>query len=161
MSEPISILQVVLTSSVVAGIVSAFVSIWTTQRKISIGNITQERKNWREKVRDKSLEVHDAFIERDEKKLQQLRLEFSLILNPTDDEDKEIIKSIHLPEQSKEEELALEFSKRVSLLLKHDWDRVKLEVGFIFCRVKCINKICEWPFKKVERTKYSSLDSTR
>jgi len=156
MSEPISALQIVLTSSVVAGVVSAFVSIWTTQRKISIENITQERTKWREKVRDKSLEVHNAFIDRDEKKLQQLRLEFSLILNPEDGEDKRIIESIRLPEQGKETELSLEFSKRVSLLLKHDWERVKLEAGAIFCRIKYINKVCEYFFEKAKRTNYSN-----
>jgi len=156
MPEPISVLKIVLTSSVVAGIVSAFVSTWTSQRKISIENITQERTKWREKIRDKSLEVHNAFVDRDKKKLQQLKLEFSLILNPEDDEDKGIIGSIHLPEQGKEEELSMEFSKRVSLLLKHDWERVKLEAGSIFCRIKYINKACKWLFKKAERKKYSS-----
>ena len=51
MSEPLSTFQIVLTSSVIAGIVSAFVVTWTNQRKISIENITKERKDWRNKVR--------------------------------------------------------------------------------------------------------------
>lgn len=157
MSEPISIEQIVLTSSVVAGVVSAFVSIWITQRKISIENITKERKSWRETIRAKSSEVHDALIACDEKKLQQLRLEFSLILNPKDDDDKEILKCICLPEQGQAEELSLEFSKRVSLLLKHDWDRVKLEAGSTICRIRCINIICKCLLEKVKRTNYSEI----
>jgi hypothetical protein len=156
MPEPVSVLEIVLASSVVAGMVSAFVSTWTSQRKISIENITQERTKWREIIRAKSLEAHNAFIDKDKKKLSQLKLEFSLILNPKDDEDNGIIESIRLPEDGKEEELSLEFSKRVSLLLKHDWERVKLEAGSIFLRIKIINIVCKLLLKKAKREHYSA-----
>lgn len=158
MSESIPTLQIVLTSSVIVVVISAFVSVWIAQITISIENITQERTKWREKVRKKALEVHDALIERNGKKLQQLRLEFKVILNPEDQEDECIIKAIRLPDlpEERENSLSLEFSKRVSLLLKHDWERAKLEAGSIFCRIKCINKLCEWLFKKAERIKYKA-----
>ena len=32
------------------------------------------------------------------------------------------------------ENRADEFARRISLLLKHDWERVKLEAGFFLCR---------------------------
>ena len=38
-----------LTSTVIAAIVAAAVAFWTAQRKISIENITQDRRAWREK----------------------------------------------------------------------------------------------------------------
>ena len=53
--EPIEYIKIIFTSSVVAGLVAAFVTIWTTQIKISIENITQERAKWRAKVREKTL----------------------------------------------------------------------------------------------------------
>lgn len=100
MSKPLSTLQIILTSSVVAGAVSAFVTTWTAQRKISIENITKERKEWREKVRDKSLAVHNAIMDRKDNELKQLKVEFTLILNPKeshDNDDLKIIECIKLP----------------------------------------------------------------
>jgi len=148
-------LKIIFTSSVVAGLVAAFVSIWTTQIKISIENITQERAKWRAKVREKALEVHNAIVSREEEKLQQLKVEFSVILNPSDAEDILIIKSIKLPNPGEELKQSDEFSKRIALLLKHDWERVKLEAGSIFCRLKFLNKICKCILQPPpEREKY-------
>lgn len=156
MSNSISIFQIVLTSSVVAGVVSAFVSIWSTQRKISIENITKERKEWREKVRVKTLEVHNALVGRNDDELKRLKVEFTLILNPTvssDNDDLSIIKCIKLPKEGNEINCSDEFSKKVSYLLKHDWERSKLEAGSFFCRLKHFNTICNYLFIKLAREK--------
>lgn len=48
------------------------------------------------------------------------------ILNPKDEDDGAIISCISLPEEGKELERAEEFAERVALLLKHDWECVKL-----------------------------------
>ena len=137
-------LKIILTSSVVAGLVAAFVAIWTTQVKISIENITQERAKWRNKVRDKALEVHNAIVDKDEKKIGQLKVEFSVILNPSDEQDILIIESIKIPETGEGLKQSDEFSKRIAFLLKHDWERAKLEAGSIFCRLKFVNYICKF-----------------
>ena len=158
MSEPLSTLQIVLTSSVIAGIVSAFVATWTNQRKISIENITKERKDWRNKVREKSLAVHNALIARNDEELKKLKIEFTLILNPIEsqeNDDTKIIECISLPTEGNEIELSSEFSKRVAYLLKHDWDRSKLEAGSLFCRLKYANKLCSYIFKEPTREKYN------
>ena len=136
-------LKIILTSSVVAGLVAAFVAIWTTQVKISIENITQERAKWRNKVREKALEVHNAIVKKEEEKIRQLKVEFSVILNPSDVEDNLIIESIKIPATGDELKQSDEFSKRIAMLLKHDWERAKLEAGSIFCRLKFFNKICK------------------
>ena len=156
MAEPLSTLQIVLTSSVVAGVVSAFVSTWTAQRKISIENITKERKEWRKKIRVKSLEVHNALVGKNDDDLKRLKVEFTLILNPTisnDNYDIKIIEYIKLPDDGKEIDCSDEFTKQVSYLLKHDWDRSKLEAGSLICRLRCINKLCNLIFKKAKRLK--------
>jgi hypothetical protein len=153
-AESQSILGIVLTSSVIAGIVSAFVSTWTNQRKISIENITKERKDWREKVRTKSLEVHNALVGKKDDELKRLKVEFTLILNPedsTDNYDKKIIECIKLPDDGKEIECSDEFLKQVSYLLKHDWERSKLEAGSLICRLKYLNKLCDSIFEKPKR----------
>lgn len=145
---------VILTSTVLAAIVAAIVAVWTAQRKISIENITQDRRAWREKVREKALSVHDSLVSRDQKSLDKLRAEFRAILNPMDGDDKAIISCISLPEEGKELERAEEFAERVALLLKHDWERVKLEAGPFVMRVKCVRELIGAILYKPSREKY-------
>jgi len=88
--------------------------------------------------------------------IKKLKVEFTLILNPERSEenyDREIIECIKLPEEGKEIESSDEFSKKVSFLLKHDWERVKLEAGSFFCRLRYINKLCEHIFVNPTREK--------
>jgi len=136
--------------SVYTAIVSAFVAAWTAQRKISIENITQDRRVWREKVRDKALSVHDSLISRNQKSLDKLRAEFRAILNPMDKEDQDIIKCIYLPENGKELERAEQFAERIALLLKHDWQRAKWEAGPFIKRVMGVRAFFEPKRKKYD-----------
>lgn len=145
---------VILTSTVIAAIVAGLVAAWTAQQKIGIENITQDRRSWREKVRVKSLTVHDVIMSRDKESLDKLRVEFRAILNPEDEDDGVIISCISLPEDGKELERAEEFAERIALLLKHDWERVKLEAGPLVMRVKVVR---DWIGKithKPARAKY-------
>ena len=154
MSESLSTFQIVLTSSVIASVVSAFVATWTNQRKISIENITKERKAWREKVRKKSLAVHNALMERNDEELRKLKVEFTLMLNPEEskqNDDIKILECIKLPKEGDRISCSNEFSKRVAYLLKHDWERSKLEAGSLFCRLKYVNKLCCYLFAELER----------
>jgi len=123
------------TSTVVAAVVAALVALWTVHRKISIENVTQDRKAWREKVRKTSLCVHDAIMSRKDDELNRLRAEFTCMLNPLDAEDNAIISCISSPIKGEELKRAEEFADRVALLLKHDWERGKLEAGAFLMRV--------------------------
>lgn len=147
-------METILTSTVIAAIVAAIVAVWTAQRKISIKNITQDRRAWREKIREKALSVHDALISRNQESLNRLRIEFRTILNPIDDDDNEIVKCIALPEEGKELERAEEFAKRIALLLKHDWERVKLEAGPFIMKVKYVRDCIDTKLYKPDRVKY-------
>lgn len=143
-----------LTSTVIAAIVAAAVAFWTAQRKISIENITQDRRAWREKIRNNALSVHDALISRDEKSLNKHRAEFAALLNPNDIDDREIVGSIKLPVEGRENECADEFSERIALLLKHDWERVKLEAGPFFMRIKGVRLLLSKIIYQPDREKY-------
>lgn len=124
-----------LSSSVVGGLVAGFVALRSGERKIQIENVTQERAKWREKIRVKSVEVHQAAIENDLAKINEVHLEFSLNLNPFDQEDKGILAVIAaLKNRDTLEEKMAEFSDRVALLLKHDWERAKHEARPWFFR---------------------------
>lgn len=123
----------VASSSVVAGIVAGLVSLRTNARSIKIANVTSERTKWRDRVRDRALEVHKAISEG--KDLAELHLEMALILNPLDHEDRAILHLLEKPVAQESREATLkEFTERVSLLIKHDWERAKWESSSIFSR---------------------------
>lgn len=120
--------NLILSSSVLAGLVAGLVALRSGERKIQIENVTQERAKWRSKIRDLSLAVHQATTSRNSGRLGELVLEFSLILNPIDEEDKAIPDLIYrLADSHDTSELLLELRERISLLLKHDWERAKHE----------------------------------
>lgn len=140
-----------LSSSVVGGLVAGFVALRSGERKIQIENVTQERAKWREKIRVKSAEVHQAAVENDLTKINQAHLEFSLNLNPFDQEDNDILAAIvALKNHDTLEEKMAEFSGRVALLLKHDWERAKHEAKPWFFR-------CHPP----KRTTYAEFKNQR
>lgn len=128
--------KVILTSSVISAVVAAFVATWNADRKISIENITKERAKWREDIRKKTAAVHDAIIEKNDKDLQRLKVEFSVMLNPSDPEDNAILQSIKVANDGEELKQSEEFSRRIALLLKHDWERAKFESSPIFSCIK-------------------------
>lgn len=130
-------ISLVLSSSVLAGLVAGLVALRSGERKIQIENVTQERAKWRSKIRELSLAVHQATTSRNSARLGELVMEFSLLLNPIDGEDKVIPDLIYnLANSQDPSELLLEFRERITLLLKHDWERAKHESFSWFLRNK-------------------------
>ncbi len=116
------------SSTVVAALLTAFVALQSSERRIKIENVTSERARWREKVRDKALQVHQAAVAIQSERLSELRLEFTVILNPFDEDDLEILSAIDsLRTADSKEELLHAFALQIALLLKHDWERAKEE----------------------------------
>ena len=121
-------LSTVLASGVVAGLVAGLVTLRTAERKIVIENITQQRRAWREKVRSKAIEVVQAFDKKETVKLRELYVGFQVILNPEDPNDNDILDSLWaMLSENASNHLVIEFSEKLSLLLKHDWERAKRE----------------------------------
>lgn len=124
-----------LLFAIIGAIIGAISAQSIVQRRIQMENVTQHRKKWRKEIRDLVLKVHDVIMENEQserrtQELQKYQNIFRTQLNPYDPEDNEIIEVIgracNHTENAKE--LAKEFGKRVSILLKHDWDRSKEEV---------------------------------
>ncbi len=125
-----TLLGSLVSSAVVAATISAFVSLRTTARNINVEHVTRERAKWRDKVRDKALQVHQAIALDNASRLAELHMEFSLIVNPFDAEDRQILSLIQPVADATTKQSALaQFEDRVALLLKHDWDRAKLEAA--------------------------------
>ena len=110
------------------------VLVWLVgQHRILAEHVTRERAKWRKKIRKKALEVHDALMldSRSERDLLRLQMQFRLLLSPLDKRDREILCCITSERIEKDAVTqAKKFAYRVSRLLKHDWERAKLEAGF-------------------------------
>ena len=121
-------LSIILGSGVVAGLVAGLVTLRTSERKIAIEHITKQREIWRDKVRTKSLDVTTAIESKSLSRLCELYTEFSHLLNPTDAMDIAILDLLkEFKGNNLDSEKHIEFIERVSLLLKHDWQRAKQE----------------------------------
>lgn len=119
---------VALISAITAAFFAARAAVNNSERKILIENITQERAKWREKVRARALEVHKAAVKKDTVWLKELKLSFAISLNPLDEQDNLIIELIDkLKDETDQEAKLSDFSARIALLLKHDWERAKNE----------------------------------
>lgn len=122
------VIPLILGSSFLAGVVGSWMTAQIANRKIEIENITQERAKWREKIRENAIEVSKSILEGNEEELSRLRSKFMLLLNPLDKEDNGIIASIQIANEGQDpKSIEKEFTQRVSLLLKHDWERAKFE----------------------------------
>jgi len=158
-------------SAGLAAVVAGFVSLRNAARTIKAECVTKERGKWRDRVPRLALQVHKAATAKDTTRLAELVLEFRLVvLNPNDPEDVEIWHTIESL-IDKPERLP-EFCLRVSLLLKHDWERAKWETQTLFgtlCAVCCkgvkmrsfgrvlLKKICCEP----KRTSYDEFQKDR
>jgi hypothetical protein len=128
---------IILGAGVVAGLVAGSVTLRTSERKIAMEHITKQREIWRGKIRTKSLNVTTSIENNSLSRLSELHTEFFHLLNPTDPMDIKILDLLkEFKKNNIDETKHLEFIERVSLLLKHDWQRAKREAKpwFFFTR---------------------------
>ena len=125
-----SVKQIVMASPApwIVGLISACLVWFAAQRRTFTENVTRERAEWRKEIRAKAKEVCDVMTREDQKDtrerdIHRLQNEFRALLNPMDRDDQDILQSIRLPCSDNEREHAQSFMKRISLLLKHDWQR--------------------------------------
>jgi hypothetical protein len=138
------VLEPTIVAAFVSGVISliglslsAFVALRTNDRQIQIENITKERAKWRDKIRKMSIQAHQAWASGNTEKIKEIRLNFTLNLNPFHGEDAAILESIDKLSGKKDDLEIEEFSDRVSLLLKHDWERAKFEAKSWNARFFC------------------------
>jgi hypothetical protein len=104
------------------------VALRTNERNIQIENITKERAKWRNKIRRDANSACAPSAMKEGAEFEKLRMAFSLNLNPLDVEDNGIMECLEkFPNEYSKNEALKEFTIRLSLLLKHDWERAKYE----------------------------------
>lgn len=125
--------EILLSSAVIAALVSGVVAIITNIRNSKLKYITEERQKWRENMRNVVPKILSS-IDWKERKflLEQLRLG----LNPRDTEDQEIIKIIDESLKSYPYEISKsdngKFRNLIQNLLKYEWEKAKYEAGLSF-----------------------------
>jgi hypothetical protein len=124
---------------VVAGWLASFLSLRKDERSIEIEQVTTERAKWRDNMRQITKEIAAVYFENKESpvpgKVAGLRGTLATSINPKDDEDDKRILS-HFDELFTGNKSDLDvFSKRIALLLKHDWERVKWDCKPIYIKL--------------------------
>lgn len=123
------VLWLITTSA--AAIIGGFVTLRVTARNIKVQHITGERTKWRDKIRRIAYHVHAAAMAKEKRaeRLSTLLLQMKLNLNPEDEMDQKILDTIKrlIAAGDATEQVLKEFGYRVALLLKHDWERGKIE----------------------------------
>lgn len=123
--EPLSIF---LSSSVIAALVAALVSLRTNERNIHIENVTQERAKWRNSMRSLADSIIQSAQEDNSTRIGVHCSQLALNVNPFDKEDISLIRAAEKLATSDDKAAQIrEFTERMSLLLKHDWERAKRE----------------------------------
>jgi hypothetical protein len=114
----------------VSGWIASFVAFRKDERAVQLEQVTKERAKWRDNMRKLCEEIAAAHAETgaspSSPKIASLRARLATSINPKDKADIGILEHYdHL--FSGEWKDAKLFTRRISLLLKHDWERVKWE----------------------------------
>jgi hypothetical protein len=118
----------VLSSTVVAGLVAALVSLRSSERKIHVENVTQERAKWRKAMRELANALIKAAREGNTRDIELQCAQLVLNVNPFDAEDKALVEAARkLSGATELDGCVSELTDRMALLLKHDWERAKRE----------------------------------
>ena len=125
----LALISAVLGSSVFAALLTHVFGKLQNDKKIKIENITKERKQWRDRLRVLIIELTIAFDNKNRRKVRSIESELITSLNPEDGDDIQIINMFPELYENWEEDKLREFSDRMSYLLKHDWERTKVEAS--------------------------------
>ncbi|ELA8137806.1 hypothetical protein ACEWBT_23810 [Vibrio parahaemolyticus] len=130
MKEILDNAGIILGSGIFGSLITLLFTRYDKDKSIIIQNVTQERQKWREKIRDLVVEINENSIENNWQKVTEARAQLQVLINPYDENDKDIIDRIVTLEVNKDTSALLEINDSISRLLKHDWERVKKETTF-------------------------------
>lgn len=121
------VLAAVFGSAITASVITALFAKAQSDKHAKIENIIKERKAWRDKLRAIVTEVEIFAQGQDPKGIASSEARLVVLLNPVDKKDLAIIEALNRIPENWSKQCRHEFMDRVAYLLKHDWERVKLE----------------------------------
>lgn len=156
-----------LLSALVGGLIAGYVALYNFQKNAKLQHVTSERKKWRDDIRTLSSEFIESTVKKSNslansnefnsllENQRKLKNEIWVRLNPNDLKDTRIIQLMESLINRHSVKALNKFSLAISNLLKHDWERSKLEVGsnnifwvlFIFILCSALY-YCELDFTK-------------
>lgn len=152
MSIDFASLNTILAGSgiaVVGGWIGAFFALRKDERGIHIKQITEERTKWRGAMRSLTTEIVNAYGNRSSQTEKhdtlELRARLATNLNPKCEDDNKIIEHFDKLFAGSASDVEV-FTKRMALLLKHDWERCKWESTPIYEKpfIRFTKKQREW-----------------
>lgn len=126
-------LKIILTSTVISSIISTFFSFLQNRKNANLQHITNERKEWRKEIRDIAEEINSKNMDDINNTIAKLKVR----LNPygywgddytSDSHIWKVIFELENPQSAEFEINKLLLIDYLSLLLKDDWERSKLEI---------------------------------
>lgn len=119
------------------------------ERAVQIEQITKERTKWRENVRKLTEEIVLEYFAHKQSpesgKVAAYRSRLATALNPKSDHDTKLL--AHFDEIFSGQAADIDtFSRRIALLLKHDWERVKWECTPLYVKpfIRFTKKQRDW-----------------
>ena len=115
----------------IGGLIASLIAFRKDERAVQLEQVTKERTKWRNNIRELCEEI--AAVQVGNKtnpvpaKVASLRARLATSINPKDKTDDEAILAHYDRLFSGESDDLKLFTRRIALLLKHDWERVKWE----------------------------------
>jgi hypothetical protein len=128
-----------VTFTVIAGWIASFFALRKDERAVQLEQITKERTKWRDNMRKTTEEIAQLYFDNKVTaapgKVALLRARLVTSINAKDDPNDQLILT-HYDEIFAGAKTDLDvLTKRIALLLKHDWERVKWECSPIYVKV--------------------------
>ncbi len=156
----------IIVSIFTGGLIAGLFSTYQSNKKIKLEVITNERQKWRDKMRHLTEKMVMANMYYNYNEMKAIYHQIKTRLNPLDEEDSALLDSVkHLFDEGKKGNSTCinsegcekiegkdidEFTTRMALLLKYDWERAKCESA------------PWWHFKlEPSRIKYDALIKSR
>lgn len=116
-------------------LISSFASIvvaYNTARATSYSkDVIEERQKWRERIRCLTIEAAGLIRNKQttNQSYEKIYSEFNIRLNPNSDEDNAILAALREGKTTPSELTSAKLLAQVARLLKHDWERAKVEAN--------------------------------
>jgi len=130
-----------ISFTAIAGWLGSFFALRKDERAVQVDQITKERTKWRDNMRKLTEDIVLAYyfehnVTPVPRQISVLRARLTTSINLKDDEhDKAILAHFDDLFAAKSTDIDT-FTKRIALLLKHDWERVKWDCTPIYVKVR-------------------------
>lgn len=139
MSIDLTSLLAGISLTAIAGWLGSILALRKDERSVQIDQVTKERKAWRDNMRALTHDIVIAYYENKTEpkpgRVAALRSKLTTSINPKDDKhDLQLLAHFDDLFSARKDDIEI-FTKRMALLLKHDWERVKWECTPIYIKL--------------------------